>query len=155
MEAKTIKGKGGKDIVKFYCKNCSREGASFQREIKDEEFKMPFGKYKGLTLGNINATDKDYFRWLLKKESLRNPLKDKILRIMGEPIGAVSPELKYTDQAVKAIKSLIWIIKNKPEAFSKVPANILKNYSTAMKAEVFRRLVCQTSLEMSEEKKKN
>tara|TARA_R110000850_G_scaffold174344_3_gene299896 strand:+ start:3262 stop:3420 length:159 start_codon:yes stop_codon:yes gene_type:complete len=41
----------------------------------DKSYKMPFGKYKDWTLGDIQKVNPKYIKWIKKKNVLKNPIK--------------------------------------------------------------------------------
>lgn len=68
--------KDGSIHKRMTCKACQRF-LGYQKNVLDDQFKMPFGKYKGMLLKDMCKKDPEYVCWLLNvaKPSLKERLK--------------------------------------------------------------------------------
>jgi len=64
-----------------------REKASAANSEEAAGWKIPFGKHKGETLGQIASDDegREYLQWLLDKTDLYAGTRSKIEAVMGSP----------------------------------------------------------------------
>lgn len=63
------------------CMDCHRQNGYAPKNIPAEDWKLPFGKYKGETLGTVGKKDRDYLLWLYEtteKETLRNRIDETL-----------------------------------------------------------------------------
>ncbi len=72
----------GRPMAKAYCDACKKYVKFLKVENEARYVEMPFGKFKGLTLGRIAQQDRDYLEWLGKQSFLKPFLKEKISEVL-------------------------------------------------------------------------
>lgn len=60
--------KDGTEHIKRICLECESFIDYAMKEMPEEMFVMPFGKYKGLSLAQLVEQDAAYARWLLREK---------------------------------------------------------------------------------------
>lgn len=84
----TVPCRTGPHFARVRCLDCKRQLRWAPAPLSPEHaraFVMPFGKYKGMTLGAIVATPDGsrYLRWLLSEADLRPGLARKLRMALG------------------------------------------------------------------------
>lgn len=81
MSIKEVIFKNGTKHLERKCVKCGRQNGYAPKDIDPNDWRLPFGKYKGKTLGEVLKEDKSYLEWLYdnsKKETMRNRI-DEVL----------------------------------------------------------------------------
>jgi len=74
----------GTKHTQLVCPRCGRKG-NFVTSIADEDYKMPFGKYRGERLYELARTNASYLQWVLKNLDVQKSLRDRIGRALQQP----------------------------------------------------------------------
>lgn len=81
-ESEKIFSNGTKHL-ELRCQDCNAHNGFKAQNINPHEFEMPFGKYKGYTLGNIVAMDREYVNWMLKNIT-SNSIVDRLVDVLED-----------------------------------------------------------------------
>lgn len=74
----------GRIISRGICGGCFRAKAIKKDKYEVEGFKMPFGKYKGLSISEI---DTSYLKWIVEVSDIGGGIKERAIEVLKEREG--------------------------------------------------------------------
>lgn len=74
----------GRIISRGICGGCFRAKAIKKDKYEVEGFKMPFGKYKGLSISEI---DTNYLKWIVEVSDIGGGIKERAIEVLKEREG--------------------------------------------------------------------
>lgn len=84
VKTNVVTFKNGTKHIEGKCFECHTFIKWIPQEIIPHNYKMPFGKYKGKTLGEIKRIDDDYLWYIYDIAKPR--LKDLVDKVLGEKV---------------------------------------------------------------------
>ena len=61
---------------KLYCRQCQSRG-ELNHNLTNDEFKMPFGKYRGMSVAEITRLDSDYANWIAGQKTITEQIRNR------------------------------------------------------------------------------